>query len=973
LGSNQTVGRGRELERLDSALESLAAAGLTCLTVEGEPGIGKTRLLAELQERAERQGHVVLAGSASEFERDLPFAVWVDALDAYVASQAPSFDRDDDADLLAELGGVLPSIRPEGGRPDSALADERYRAHRAIKALLERLAELRPVVLVLDDLHWSDGASIELIAALLRRGVDAPVLVAVGFRPKQAPEGLAVATAVASVARIELRQLTEPEAIELLGDVDARSAAAIYARGGGNPFYLEQLARASEGGRLDAALLEGARDDAPGGAGVPPAVAASLAEELHGLTADARLLLDAAGVAGEPFDPDLAAAIAGVDETAALTVLDDLLELDLVRPTRVPREFTFRHPLVRRWVYESTRGGWRLAAHARAAVALAERGAGPPERAHHVEQSAGRGDEAAIETLLEAGRATTGRAPSAAARWFGAALRLLPAADTVRRGELLVELASVQRALGELDPCRDSLLEAIELLPADDVGRRIELVTRCAAVEHWLGRHTEAHKRLTRAWEDLPDRATPEAAALQVELAADGLHEFDFAQALAVGREALDRARTLSDGPLVAMAASALALGLAVEGRIPDAREHLGLALDAIEKLDDAELAPRVDTLYYLAWAENYLERYDDSLAHAERGIAIVRATGEGRLFLPLLLVKCYPYELQGRLGEAMELCQSAVEGARLSGNPHELFWALFELGWAHYYVGDLDAAVAACEESARVGGQLAGGAMPAAGGGPGWPLAAARFELGELDRGFEVMDELGSDDLEHAIPVERCYYWESLALAELARDRPAAAEAYTRRAEEHAAGLDLEVPAGLALRARAAVLLAGGEASAAAAVAGESAAALKRVGAALQAGFATSLRGRALAAAGDKKAAIAALREAEGVFESCGALRVRDEARRELRKLGARAETRGPASADEAGIAALTKRELGVAELVTDRKTNKEIAADLFLSEKTIESHLRNIFVKLGVSSRVEVARAIERDRGEREQAAAS
>ena len=89
---------------------------------------------------------------------------------------------------------------------------------------------------------------------------------------------------------------------------------------------------------------------------------------------------------------------------------------------------------------------------------------------------------------------------------------------------------------------------------------------------------------------------------------------------------------------------------------------------------------------------------------------------------------------------------------------------------------------------------------------------------------------------------------------------------------------------------------------------------------------------------------------------------------RRELRKLGARSETRGPATGDDSGIAALTKRELEIAELVTDRKTNKEIAAELFLSEKTIESHLRNVFVKLGVSSRVEVARAVERDRRERD-----
>jgi DNA-binding NarL/FixJ family response regulator len=135
-------------------------------------------------------------------------------------------------------------------------------------------------------------------------------------------------------------------------------------------------------------------------------------------------------------------------------------------------------------------------------------------------------------------------------------------------------------------------------------------------------------------------------------------------------------------------------------------------------------------------------------------------------------------------------------------------------------------------------------------------------------------------------------------------------------------------------------------------------------VGARLQAAYSRALAARALAAAGTRPEAVAALREAESELDACGSVRVRDEMRRELRKLGARAEVRGPAVSGDSGVAALTKRELEIAELVTDRHTNREIAAALFLSDKTIESHLRNIFVKLGVSSRVAVARAVERER---------
>ncbi len=388
------------------------------------------------------------------------------------------------------------------------------------------------------------------------------------------------------------------------------------------------------------------------------------------------------------------------------------------------------------------------------------------------------------------------------------------------------------------------------------------------------------------------------------------------------------------------------------------------MALREIEQLTDAELAPQLEALYYLGWAENYLERYDEAIEHADRGIAIARATGEGRLLVPLMLVKPYAFEMVGRLSEALELCETAVEATRPSANSHYLFWALSELGFALYHVGDLDAVIETCEESARVGGRLVGGTMPAGGGGPGWMLAAAQFELGELDRGFETMRALGGGELHQAIPVERCFYWETLAIAELARGRTDEADAYARRAEEHAAQLGLGIPAATSARARAAVLLHAGEALEAARVAEGAQAAAAGVGALLQAAFARTLQGRALVVAGERERAIEALRDAESDFDRFGCLRERDAARRELRKLGARAERRGPATAEDSGVAALTKRELEIATLVTDRKTNREIASELFLSGKTIESHMRNIFVKLGASSRVEVARTLERER---------
>jgi DNA-binding NarL/FixJ family response regulator len=960
------VGRDSELDQLAAALDALAGEGSVCVAMEGEAGIGKTRLLGELHDRAEERGCLVLRGSATEFERDQPFGVWADALDAYVVSQELGLQERWDADAVAELAEIVPSLRRGGGKR-RLVADERYRVHRAGRRLLELLAADRPLVVVLDDMHWSDGASIELLGALLRRAPDAPVLFALGFRRGQAPERLSAALAAPSVRRMPLERLTEAEAARLLGDLDPRSAAAIFRQGGGNPFYLEQLARAGEeraGARVEQAPAGG------GGAGVPASVAASLAAELASLSPSERALLEGAAVAGEPFEPDLAATIAGLPAPEGLTALDVLLERDLVRPTPVPRRFVFRHPLVRRAVYDSSPGGWRLGAHARAAAELAAQGAAAAERAHHVEQSAARGDEEAIALLVEAGAAAASRAPEAAVRWFEAALRLLRASDDERLVDVRVALASALRAVGELERCHSTLLEAIALLPPAAAERRAELTALCAAVEHWLGRHAEAHERLARAWDELPDRSSAAAAILQIELAVDGLYELDFEQTVTMGRGALETARDLGDAALIAAAVSALCLGETVAGRIERAHELREEAEHEVGRLSDAELAPRLEALYYLGWAETYLERYDEAVACFERGIAIARTTGDGRLLVPLLLGKNFPFEMQGRLAEAIECCETALEAVRLSASPHELYRALFELGWTLYYAGDLDGAIAACEESLAVDRRLAGGTIPNAGGGPGWGLGVALFDAGEIERGRAILLELGAEDVVRTMPVERCFDWESLTLVELAAGNAKAADGYARRAAEDAGRLGLKLPAALADRSRAAVLLAVGESMEAARLAGQSAEAADAIGARLHAAFSRGLQGRALAAAGERTDAIAVLRDAEAELDACGSVRVRDELRRELRKLGARVEPRGPAAAGDSGIGSLTKRELEIALLVTDRKTNREIAGALFLSGKTVESHLRHIFFKLGVSSRVEVARAIEHDRRERDAA---
>src|SRR5919112_1907835 len=319
------VGRVQELELLDGALSDLSRGLWTAVELVGEPGIGKTRLLDELTRRADRRGALVLSGSASELERDLPFWVFVSALDDYVRGLDPRVLDVLEAEDRAELAHVLPALLGLVPSTVEPVAPQRYRTHRAVRALLERVAATRPLVLILDDLHWADPASVELLGALLLRPPQAAVLVALARRPDRPQERLTAeldrAHGAKILARVGLGALTRSEADELLGSsISGAVASALYGESGGNPFYLEQLARAP--GRVLAD--PGAAPRLSPNLDVPPAVAATLAEELALLPETSHLVLRGAAVVGDPFEPELAAAAAGVSEVTALAAVDEL-------------------------------------------------------------------------------------------------------------------------------------------------------------------------------------------------------------------------------------------------------------------------------------------------------------------------------------------------------------------------------------------------------------------------------------------------------------------------------------------------------------------------------------------------------------------------------------------------------------------------------------------------------------------------
>ena len=316
---------------------------------------------------------------------------------------------------------------------------------------------------------------------------------------------------------------------------------------------------------------------------------------------------------------------------------------------------------------------------------------------------------------------------------------------------------------------------------------------------------------------------------------------------------------------------------------------------------------------------------------------------------------------MRGKLAEAIELLDGAIEAARLLGSPPALAGNLFNRSAVALAVGDLDIALATAEESVELTRDLDEGFVTA------WAavrLAGVLFETGQPDRAIEfLLGRAGGAELALIPGGWRAYCLELLTRCWMSLDRPSEAGRAAALAEVMAAAVQLPLAATWADRAVAAVALDAGAAALAAERALASADAADAVGAPIEAALSRTVAGRALAEVGEKDRAVGELQRAAAALDACGAWRYRQSAERELGKLGHRPHRRTrPGKANRAGIESLTGRELQVARLVVDRKTNPQIAAELFLSQKTIETHLRNIFHKMGVTTRAALARAVER-----------
>lgn len=920
------LSRHLELSEIARALDGLDAGRGGFLALVGEPGIGKSALLDALADQAAAREHRVLRGRATEFERLLPFGALVDALDPFLEALEPGRLERLGVTRADELAAVFPAL-------DGALdaVPETYRLHRALRALLDAIAGARPLVLVLDDLQWSDDGTREALAALVRRPPSGRVLIAVAHRPDGALDGLGHQLDRHGHPRLRLGPLGADDAQRLVADrVSGATLRAVLDQAGGNPFYLEQLARSPARGPL------------------PSAIASSIRAEIEQLSPDAQALVRGAAVAGEPADLRLASLAAGLAERTALDAVDEAQRAELLRPVGGAAAFAFRHPIVRRAAYESAGSGWRINAHGRLRTALIELDADVTVVAQHVRHGATLGDEQGIAILSAAAERVVERAPADAAAWLEAALRLLPEQAGERAAGLQARRGTALLLAGELAAAREALLAA-----GTDTA---EKCWRLAEAERWLGHEQEAVRRLARARELAPDDPRVRVK-VQIELVL--VHEWNlrYEAARRAAQAGAAEAAGSGDPVLIAEVEGVIATTLVQT----DPRAAVGPyahAATVVAGYDDHDFPAHPMSLWDLGWAATHLERYDEAIAHFERGLRIARARRAHGNVAMFLADRVEPRFRAGRLREALELAEEAVEAARVTPSLRYEWWALARLGLLLGRSGEGLRATEAVREGER-----------AAAGLPESPLvdlwtaqaaAVAAYASGDRMAAAARLLAAAGPDLERMAPIDRSRPRLVLLEAALERGDRAEAERWADDADAWALFSGLSTPSGWALIGRSFLAADRGRYADAARTAEAAVDAYERVGARLEAERARTLHGRWLAEAGEKAAALDALDRAERRLHRLGADQERAVAVRELRKLGRRAPRRDAAPVAGGRLAGLSARESEVAALVAGGATNQAVADALFLSVKTVESHLRNIFAKAGVSSREALAAAV-------------
>ena len=984
------VGRADELAALDGAL-GRAAAGVPAFTfVAGESGVGKSRLVAELEARARNAGARVFVGHCLELGgAAIPYAPLVDALrpiarelvecGSDVADGLPPASR-------AALGELMPEFRTTDAAGDGD-GGHQARVFEALLALIERLGRVQPVVLVLEDLHWADPSTRDFLTFLVRSARTEPLSLVVTYRSDELHRRhplrplLAELERTPGVDRLGLERFSRDELaaqISAIRDAPASDDLAdrLFERSEGNPLYTEELLAASSDGCQE----------------LPDTLRDLLVARVERLPATAQEVVRTISVE-HPMRHGLLSALSDLDEAELLRGLREAVAHQVI-VTGSGETYAFRHALVGEAVYGDLLPGERSALHARLAELVDERrelmGDAPDasvaamlachwNAAHDVPRALG----ASVAAGLASKRVL---AFSEAQRHFERALELwdrvpdaeeragCDRADVLRHaaaaaanaGEAARSLALARKAIAEVDPQADPMRAAF-------------LYERLGHYSRWAGETEDGFAAYQQAMELVPDGDSPQRARL-LEYRARGLAlRGRFEDGVEGAEAALAMAERCDDVSVRARALNTLGLSRAALGEI---EEGIALLRSSRDLAAEHRQIEKVMAITNLSDVLDLAGRTAEGLAEIEAGMEALRANPERTSYDTFM-------ELQGvtlmiKLGRLREL-EAGLPAPKFGDSVGTTPILLAQLrSLLALLVGDLATARRQLEEFRR----LCLGTRD-----PQWmePLHAQEAQLALLeDRPADARDAIrrGIGSLEQSQEGTRIVRLAWIGLmaeataAERARalgDPPSEADAERLLAEIERArelpGRWADAPAfealALAEAGRMRVALGSGEPDAAAwEGAVEAFARLEQPWHAAYAGFRAA---EAHVQGGDRSAAVAPLRAARERAEAMGVPPLLDEIVALARRARlAIAEPEAPAGADPSAAEeaeqspvaqlGLTPRELEVLLLVAAGRTNREIGAELFMSEKTASVHVSRILAKLGVGGRVEAAAVAHR-----------
>jgi class 3 adenylate cyclase len=694
-------GRQREVAGLDSAFKAVTAGdGRRVVLLAGEPGMGKTTLAVEVARAVHRNGGLVLYGRCDE-ELGLPYQPFAEALEHYVAHSPEDVLAAHVADHGGELAGLVPAFarRLAEQLPPARSSDsetQRYLLFGAVIGLLASASADDPVLLVLDDLHWADRATLLLFRSLVGAALPMRTLILGTYRASELSSGHPLAETLAAlrrhehVERVSLAGWDDGDVVALMTseagrDLDGGAvelAHRLRAETDGNPFFLLEILRhLDEGGGFSLSDGGAPPTEVPlGRIAIPQSVREVVGQRVARLGRSTEQLLSTAAVIGREFDVDFLAELSGLAEDDLLDILDGASAAALV--TVVPgstARYSFAHAVIQHTLYDIQSPARRQLTH-RHVAELLERlyGTGPGPRAGELAShwlAAGGGDSLtrAFDSARWAGEAALASfAPEEAVRWFSRALDLADrqaGLDPHLRVDVLIGLGDAQRQVGDAGH-RSTLLEAAdEALNLNDPARLVRAaLVNTRGVFSQAGAVDAERVAVLEAALAATDGDSPERARLLATLALELTFAGDWAHRRALADEAVAMARRLGDPDTVMRVRNLL--GLAVD--VPETLEERLATTAEVVGMADAQADPGIRH-----WAHRYrlyacaqsadIEAVD---RHLEATVSAAAETGDPHLVWSGLFIRAWRSLNAGHLDDAERLATEAFQIGTESGQP---------------------------------------------------------------------------------------------------------------------------------------------------------------------------------------------------------------------------------------------------------------------------------------------------------------